>query len=290
MFKFEDLWKDQIVMNLIFCSNMILKKVGLLFSLLTYNVLPTGTNSGMLQIVQNSTTFYSIDKNYQDIWHFFRLENYDGQLNPRQMYTKFLESAAVYSVISFLLNVGDRHLDNIMVTNKGEFFHIDYGFILGEEPTLKKALGSKSPVRIPQKMKDTILGGSLDGQAAYKEFTNTCCKIYLVLRKHYALFMNILSLLHTAQPKIDYQFSMEHVEQELTLRFMPNTSDKEAREIFEGVITNCGDAMVNYLTDFGHHMQRAKAFEVAVHTVSGVFNAVWGQVCPPGSPSGKNKE
>jgi len=160
-------------MNLIFCSNMIQKKEGLPYSLLTYNVLPRGTSSGMLQIVKNSKTFYSIDDKYQDIWHFFRMENFDGQRTNRETHTKFLETAAVYSVISFLLNVGDRHLDNIMVTSQGEFFHIDYGFILGEEPTFKKALGAKSRVRIPQKMKDTILG-SINGEEAYKEFTNAC--------------------------------------------------------------------------------------------------------------------
>ena len=47
-----------------------------------------------------------------------------------------MESIAFCGAVSWFFGFGDRHLDNIMVSNDGTIFHIDFGFCFGREPKI----------------------------------------------------------------------------------------------------------------------------------------------------------
>ncbi|KDO32560.1 hypothetical protein SPRG_03035 [Saprolegnia parasitica CBS 223.65] len=134
MYKRDDLRKDAAVQNIIRVMYTILKQETQMFNsaLVTYRVIPTSSYDGLIEIVENAHTLYAIIREHGNIMHF--LHHYNGHRTLSDISTSFRESLAAYTVITFLLGVGDRHAENVMLTNDGNLFHIDYGFILGKDP------------------------------------------------------------------------------------------------------------------------------------------------------------
>ena len=80
--------------------------------------------------------------------------------------------SAGYSVVTYLLGVGDRHLDNLLLRDSGQLFHIDFGFIMGRDPKpLPQAM------RVSKHMMEM-----LDGDR-FLEFLRYSSTAFLILRK-----------------------------------------------------------------------------------------------------------
>ena len=83
--------------------------------------------------------------------------------------------AAGYCVITYLLGVGDRHLDNLMLTKSGKLFHIDFGYILGRDP---KPL--PPPMKLSKEMVEAMGGVHSEH---YQQFRKLCYTTFLHLRR-----------------------------------------------------------------------------------------------------------
>jgi phosphatidylinositol kinase/protein kinase (PI-3 family) len=55
-------------------------------------------------------------------------------LDTKQKKKNFVQSLVGYSLITYLLQVKDRHNGNIMIKQDGSILHIDYGFFMTNTP------------------------------------------------------------------------------------------------------------------------------------------------------------
>merc|ERR1711920_345921 len=161
----------------------------------------------------------------------------------------FVRSSAGYCVITYILGIGDRHLDNLMVTRDGRLFHIDFGFILGKDP---KPL--PPPMRICKEMVEGMGGFDSPGYASFK---SKCCQAYNILRRHAKLIINLLYLMSDSGIKDlcgDPQFAILKVEE----KFQALMDDEQAEAHFKSLI----DASVGAL--FPALMERLHKLSVAL--------------------------
>lgn len=156
--KGDDQRQDQMITQLIKFMDTALKHNQLDLCLSPYNVIATGKDTGFIECVPDSITIASLLKTYSGgILEFLRKHNPSSLKQSKygvdeNALNTYIKSCAGYCVITYILGIGDRHLDNLLITKDGHFFHIDFGFILGRDPKPFPA-----PMRICKEMIDGMV-------------------------------------------------------------------------------------------------------------------------------------
>lgn len=110
----------------------------------------------------------------QDYLRTFNFDEDAPYMIRKEAMDTYIKSCAGYCAITYILGVGDRHLDNLLLHQTGHFFHCDYSFILGNDP--KKYLA----VRITEEMVNGMGGKGSDGFLMFQSLT---CAAFLTLRR-----------------------------------------------------------------------------------------------------------
>jgi Phosphatidylinositol 3- and 4-kinase/Phosphoinositide 3-kinase family, accessory domain (PIK domain) len=135
----DDLRQDQLIIMMISLMDGLLKRAALDLCLTPYSVIAMSPTSGLVEFVDGSMPITQILAAHNgSVMQFFQaVSPHKGakyNVRPSTMST-YLRSCAGYCVITYLLGVGDRHLDNILLRGAtGHFFHIDFGFTFGRDP------------------------------------------------------------------------------------------------------------------------------------------------------------
>lgn len=158
----DDLRQDMLTLQVITVIDAIWRSEGLDLKMLPYTCLATGKQVGMIEVVREARTIMKVQRSLglraafqvgsRELHRWFENTAKDSLKYQRLMDT-FTKSCAGYCVATFVLGIGDRNPDNIMINDDGHIFHIDFGHFLGH---FKKKFGINRE-RVPFVLTDDFL-------------------------------------------------------------------------------------------------------------------------------------
>lgn len=124
----DDLRQDQLVIQIISLMDRLLRKENLDLKLSPYRILATSANAGAVQYIPSLSLAAASAKNRGSILHYLKVNNPDERADlgvRKETMDTYVKSCAGYCVITYLLGVGDRHLDNLLLAPDGKSFILE---------------------------------------------------------------------------------------------------------------------------------------------------------------------
>jgi phosphatidylinositol 3-kinase len=248
----DDLRQDQLVIQIITLMDDLLRKENLDLKLSPYKILATSTSAGLSQFV-HSMSFQAITSKYRNnpALAYLKQNNPDAQ-GPlglrRETLDTFVKSCAGYCVITYILGVGDRHLDNLLLAPDGHFFHADFGYILGRDPK-----PFAPAMKLSKEMVD-CMGGS--NSEHYRQFKQYCFLAYSALRKNCNLILNLFTLMANANIP-DIKLEPDKAALKVKERFHLELAEEDAIRHLERIMDDNLNALVPVVIDKLHELVQA---------------------------------
>ena len=163
----------------------------------------------------------------------------------------FLVSCAGYCVATFVLGIGDRHNDNIMMKRTGELFHIDFGHFLGNFKWKYGIKRERAPFVFTPAFA-AILGG--EGTEMYRRFEDVCVEAFLILRKNSSLLVTLFSLMVSCGiPELQRETDIAYLRDNL----MCFETDAVAAQRLKEIISQCLHTRTTQYNDAAHLLKHA---------------------------------
>ncbi|XP_065171006.1 phosphatidylinositol 4-kinase beta isoform X2 [Atheta coriaria] len=210
-----------------------------------YKILCLSSDSGLIEPILNTVSLHQIKKNSQLSLLEYFIREY-GPCTSEAFLTaqrNFVHSCAAYCLISYLMQVKDRHNGNILLSSTGHLIHIDFGFILSTSP---KNLGfEKSPFKLTPEFVE-VMGGV--GSDMFEYFKILMLQGLIAVKKHQDKIIPIVEIMRSGSLLPCFKLGAATV-QKMKKRFLTNLTEEQMQLEVERMVEDSMHSLSTKLYD-----------------------------------------
>ncbi|XP_069774535.1 phosphatidylinositol 4,5-bisphosphate 3-kinase catalytic subunit delta isoform isoform X2 [Narcine bancroftii] len=253
----DDLRQDMLTLQMIQLMDILWKKQGLDYRMIPYACLSTGDKTGVIEVVPHSETIANIQLNKSNMaataaFNKDALLNWLKSKNPGEALDQAIEeftlSCAGYCVATYVLGIGDRHSDNIMIRENGQLFHIDFGHFLGNFKSKFGINRERVPFILTHDFVHVIQQGKTNNSEKFERFRKHCEQAYMILRRHCPLFINLFALMQAAGlPELSCAKDIQYLKDSLALGKSEEDALRHFKMKFDEALRESWKTKVNWM-------------------------------------------
>ena len=232
----DDLKKEQLAMQIIKKCQELFQRERLQIFLRPFDIIPTKDDSGIIEYVPNTISISGLKEILPEYNNLKSIIEIIWQRNLDDALKNFTESVAGYSIVSYILNLKDRHNKNILIDRDCHIIHIDFGFFFTKSPGFINF--EKAPFKLTSEMIE-VMGGYSGDMFSY--FKSLMISGILVLRKYYSEFYPLIQMMIPGKQIEVYGESEEKVLADFSSRLFVNLEINQVEKMIENIIDDAAD-------------------------------------------------
>ncbi|KAI0748230.1 kinase-like protein [Daedaleopsis nitida] len=259
-----DLRQEQLAVQLIQEFEKIWKDENCQCWVRYFRILITGNSSGLVETITDAVSIHSIKKaeyarrlaegrfgHVTLLDHFKNTYGDPTSAKFARAQRNFAKSLAGYSLVTYLLQIKDRHNGNILLDRDGHLIHIDFGFMLSNSPG---NIGFEAaPFKLPFEYIE-VLGG-LDS-SPYREFRKLFKDGFDAARKHCDRIVTLVELMQKDSSLPCFAAFGEQTAQNLRDRFQQGLTQSAVDELVQRLIdTSLGSNWTRLYDSYQYYSQ-----------------------------------
>ena len=259
----EDLRQEQFATQLINEFNQIFKIEGVKCWLNTYEIISTGNDAGLVEMVNDSLSLDQLKQKLnniplRDFYLYYWGKGRSTSPEYKKAMNNFVSSLAGYSLVCYFLQIKDRHNGNILIDNEGHLAHIDFGFLLSNAPG-KGLKFENAPFKLSRDMVQCL--GGTHGEY-FDEFRKLLKKGFLAVYKHRKKIIILVEMMWCGHGRnLDCFEKGQEAIDELKQRLAPKECVRK-KDVFKYV-----DRLIEQSVD----NWRTKWYDIFQYYVQGIF-------------------